>query len=175
MISLEKILPVLVQQQVQFIIVGGVAAVIYGSAHLTSDLDICYGRSKDNLGRLVKALTPYNPELRLGEKQQEGLARLPFIWDLQTLRNGLNFTLRTDLGDIDLLGEITGIGQYEQVAQGATSISIYGVECLVISLEKLINAKQAAGRAKDLLILPELKGLLEIQQRSQEDQEDQED
>ena len=169
MINLEKILPILAQEQVEFVIVGGVAAVIYGSSHLTSDLDICYGRNKENLNKLVKAIAPHNPQLRLGEKQAEGLTKLPFIWDLQTLRNGLNFTLRTDLGDIDLLGEITGIGKFEQVKQDATSISIYSINCLVVSLEKLIKAKQAAGRPKDLLILPELKGLLEIQQKSQED------
>lgn len=169
MINLEKILPVLVQEEVEFVIVGGVAAVIYGSAHLTSDLDICYGRKKENLSRLVKAIEPYNPQLRLSEKQTEGLPKLPFIWDLQTLRNGLNFTLRTDLGDLDLLGEITGIGNFEQVKQDASSISIFGIDCLVVSLEKLIKAKQAAGRPKDLLILPELRGLLEIQNKSQED------
>lgn len=171
MINLEKILPVLAQEQVEFVVVGGVAAVIYGSSHLTSDLDICYARNKENLGKLVKAIGPHNPQLRLGEKQPEILGRLPFIWDLQTLRNGLNFTLRTDLGDLDLLGEITGIGNFEQVKQGSSSVSIYGIDCLVVSLEKLIKAKQAAGRPKDLLILPELKGLLEIQNKFQEDKE----
>ena len=169
MIDLEKILPILVQEQVDFVIIGGVAAVLYGSSHLTSDLDICYARNKENLSRLVKAIAPYNPQLRMDERQPEGLARLPFIWDLQTLRNGLNFTLKTDLGYVDLLGEITGIGKFEQVKEGAAPVSVYGVDCLVVSLEKLIKAKQAAGRAKDLLILPELKGLLEVQQKPRKD------
>jgi len=75
------------------------AAVEQGSAYLTLDLDLCYSRKKENLEKLAKALAPFNPSLR-------GAPRgLPFQLDERTLRLGLNFTLTTVLGDVDILGE----------------------------------------------------------------------
>jgi hypothetical protein len=71
------------------------------------DLDVVYGRSPENVGRLVLALTPYHPYLRGAPPG------LPFRWDAATVQRGLNFTLTTDIGDLDVLGEIVGGGSYE--------------------------------------------------------------
>ena len=161
MIDLKTILPILVNSEIEFVIVGGVAATIHGSSYVTDDLDICYGRNQANLRRLAEALSPYQPRLR---GAPEGL---PFIWDAKTLQNGLNFTLRTDLGDIDLLGEIAGVGNFEQARTSSVSVKLFGVECLVLSLDKLIDAKRAAGRQKDKLLLPELEALREATQDSE--------
>jgi predicted nucleotidyltransferase len=155
MIDLETIVNRLAGGGIRFVIVGGVAATVHGSSYITDDLDICYARDKTNLALLAEALAPLNPRLRGAP------AELPFKWDAETLRMGLNFTLRTDLGDLDLLGEIIGIGPYEQVQEAAIKVMLFGVECSVISLEKLITAKRAAGRPKDKLILPELEAMLE--------------
>jgi hypothetical protein len=84
--------------------VGGAAAIAHGSARLTQDLDIVYSRSQENLRRVAAALAAHNPYLRGAPPG------LPFIWDAATLARGLNFTLVTSLGDIDLLGEIPGGG-----------------------------------------------------------------
>ena len=73
----------------------------------------------------------------------------------------MNFTLETDRGNVDLLGEVAGLGTYEQVQAGAVPIELVGVTCAVLSLDKLIAAKRAAGRPKDLLVLPELEALWE--------------
>ena len=81
--------------------------------------------------------------------------------DERTLRRGLNFTLKTDLGDIDLLGEVAGIGTFEQALASSILVQLFGIECAVLSLEALIKAKRAADRPKDHLILPELEALLE--------------
>ncbi len=88
------------QCSVEFIIVGGVAAVIHGSARLTFDLDVVYRRSSNNLHAIVAALADTSPYLRGAPPG------LPFDWSAPTLRAGLNFTLTTALGDLDLWGEV---------------------------------------------------------------------
>jgi hypothetical protein len=86
----------------RFIIVGGAAATAHGCARLTQDLDLVYDRSPENLRRIVSALAPHDPYLRGAPPG------LPFSFDVETLRRGLNFTLTSKLGDVDLLGEIVG-------------------------------------------------------------------
>jgi hypothetical protein len=85
---------------VEFIVIGGVAAAVHGSALITYDLDIVYRRTPDNVDRLAAALDPLGPYLR---GAPEGL---PFRFDAATIARGLNFTLTTTLGAIDLLGEV---------------------------------------------------------------------
>jgi hypothetical protein len=135
--------------------VGGAAAIAHGSARLTQDLDIVYERLPENLERLVVALASLKPYLRGAPPG------LPFLWDRATLERGLNFTLVTSLGDIDLLGEIPGGGQYKDLAAGAVQLTIFGTPCLCLSLAQLIRAKRAAGRPRDLETLAELEALEE--------------
>lgn len=100
--DLERLLATLVRAAAEFIVVGGVAGIIHGSARATYDVDLLYARNEGNIQRLVNSLAPYKPYLR------EAPPGLPFAWDVKTIRNGLNFTLTTELGDIDLLGELVG-------------------------------------------------------------------
>ena len=146
----RDLLETLVKADVRFVVIGGVALVLRGSTRLTVDLDISYARDSQNLERLVSALAPFHPHLRGAPVD------LPFIWDAQTLRSGLNFTLKTDLGDIDLLGEVTGIGGYDAVARLASEQEVAGLRLAVLSLDGLERAKRAAGRVKDLLDLEEI-------------------
>src|SRR5262249_15524779 len=140
----DALLRVLVQGNVDFVLVGGVAATIHGSARLTQDLDVVYSRDPGNIDRLVDALRPHHPYLRGAPP------RLPFQWDAATLRRGLNFTLTTSLGDLDLLGEITGGGGYANLLPDTSAVEIFGLRCRVLSLPRLIEVKRAAGRPKDL-------------------------
>lgn len=144
---------------VEFVVVGGVAATIHGSAHITVDLDVVYRRTPENIERLAATLAPIRPYLRGAP------AGLPFHLDAATIRRGLNFTLETDLGDLDLLGEVAGGGSYEQLLQDAITGTIEGKEFRCVSLRRLIVLKRAAGRRKDLNILAELEALLEEQER----------
>ncbi len=155
MIDLSPALKALTENKVEFVIVGGIAITAYGSAYITKDLDFCYLRSPENLKRIVKALAQFNPKLRGFPKE------LPFFWDQRTLQNGTNFTLETDLGDIDLLGEVAGVGDYKAVETESIEMEICDVPVKIISLDDLIIAKRAAGRTKDLLVLPELEALRE--------------
>jgi hypothetical protein len=147
----KALLAALGDRKVDFVVVGGVALVLQGSARTTADLDICYSREPENMRRLAEALAACHPTLRGAPRD------LPFRWDARTLASGLNFTLETDLGWIDLLGEITGIGGYVNVAQAAAEMDVYGRRTKVLSLDGLERAKRAAGRIKDLADLAEIK------------------
>jgi len=155
MTDFEALLNTLSRRDVAFIVVGGAAAIAHGSARLTQDLDIVYERSPANFDRLVAALAEYQPYLRGAPPG------LPFLWDRVTLTRGLNFTLVTSLGDIDLLGEIPGGGGYRELLTGAIELHVFQTRCLCLSLPQLIRAKRAAGRPKDLEALAELEAIEE--------------
>jgi predicted nucleotidyltransferase len=157
-IEFERLLQRLYEARVKFVLIGGLAAIAHGATTLTGDIDICYARDQENLEHLAQALAPFHPRLR-GVPPD-----LPFRLDLPTLRAGLNFTLTTDLADLDLLGEVLGLGTYEAVRAVAEEIEVYGFPCLVLTLEGLIRAKRATGRPKDLRALHELEALLELKQ-----------
>jgi len=156
MTQLEQLLRALHEARVEFIVVGGVAARAHGSSRLTDDLDISYARSPANLARLVSALGPLNPYLRGAPPG------LPFEWSVATLRAGLNFTLTTSAGAIDLLGEITGGGHYEDLLAHTLPISIFGCDLQLLDLPWLVRVKRAAGRPKDLEVIAELEALQEV-------------
>jgi hypothetical protein len=138
---------------VEFIVIGGMAATAHGSAHVTVDLDIVYRRTAENVGRLAAALAPLAPYLRGAP------AGLPFRFDAETIRQGLNFTLTTTAGDLDCLGEATGQGTYEALFPGTCELQVFGRACRFVDLETLIRLKRAAGRPKDLERIAELEAL----------------
>lgn len=150
MTDFNALLRLLVENKVDFIIVGGAAATAHGSARLTQDLDVVYKRTSENITRIVNALSEINPYLRGAPPG------LPFDWSVQTIQRGLNFTLVTTLGALDLLGEISGGGGYEQLLPETIDIEIAGVSCKCLNLERLIKVKRAAGRPKDLEVVAEL-------------------
>jgi hypothetical protein len=140
---------------VEFILIGGTAANVHGSARLTQDVDIVYRRTPENVARLAAALEPFHPYLRGAPPG------LPFRWDAETIRRGLNFTLVTDLGAVDTLGEIVGGGGYEELISHSRELPMFGVVVRVLELDKLIEVKQAAGRPRDLEVIAELEALRE--------------
>ena len=140
---------------VEFVIVGGLAAVIHGSARLTQDIDVVYSRSGANIERLVAALGPHAPYPRGAPPG------LPFEWSAATVERGLDFKLTTAVGDIDLLGEIAGAGDYDALVPHTVEVDIFGFRCRCLDLPQLIRAKRATGRPKDLDALAELEALLE--------------
>ena len=151
----EGLLRALANGGVEYIVIGGVAGKAHGSPRLTVDLDVVYARSAENIQRLTAALAPLEPYLR-------GAPRgLPFRFDPDTVRRGLNFTLRTTLGDIVLLGEVTGGGGYETLRPHSRELEMFGLRCLCLELDKLIEVKRAAGRPKDLEAIAELEAIRE--------------
>jgi hypothetical protein len=142
--------------RVDFVVIGAVALVLHGSARVTRDLDVSYSRERANLERLAVALKPFRPTLRGAPDH------LPFTLDAATLRAGLNFTLQTSAGDLDLLGEVTGIGDYRAVVRLSVVMPVYGREVRVLSLDGLERAKRATGRLTDLADLAEIREIRRV-------------
>ena len=155
MTDFVSLIRLLVQHDIEFILVGGAAAIAHGSARLTQDLDIVYRRTPENIARLAACLGPQHPYLRGAPPG------LPFRLDAETVRRGLNFTLTTDLGALDLFGTIPGGGGYEDLLQDAIEIKLFSVACRCLSLKRLIDVKRAAGRPRDLEAIAELQALLD--------------
>ena len=145
----------LADSEVGFVLVRGVAATLHGSARLTQDVDVVYARDAENLSRLARALAPLRPYLRGAPPG------LPFTLDERALAAGLNFTLTTSAGDIDLLGEIAGAGNYEALNGHTIEVELFGTRCQCLDLPTLIAAKIASGRPKDLEAIAELRALIE--------------
>jgi hypothetical protein len=155
MTDFEAMICLLAGSGIEFIMIGGAAATAHGSARLTQDLDIVYRRSPDNIARLAACLAPHRPYLR------EAPSGLPFRLDAETIQRGLNFTLMTDLGALDLFGEITGGGRYEDLQHDTVELALFGVTCRCLGLKRLIEVKRASGRPRDLEAIAELEALLE--------------
>ena len=155
MTDFQTLIGALAAGKVEFVIVGGLAATVHGSARLTQDIDVVYARDDAILACLAKSLAPFAPYPRGAPPG------LPFEWSAQTLKRGLNFTLTTTVGDIDLLGEITGGGGYADLLPHTIEIELFGHRCRCLDLESLIRTKRAAGRPRDLQMLAELETLLE--------------
>lgn len=153
--NFREILPLLLRYNVRFIVIGGGAGIAHGLARSTFDVDVVYARDTENIRNLAAALQAHQPYLRGAPPG------LPFLWDEQTIQAGLNFTLTTSLGKLDLLGEVAGGGSYEQLLPTSEEKDVFDVRCRFVTLEKLIQLKRAAGRPKDLEVIAELQALLE--------------
>jgi len=156
-----RLLRSLTEAGVRFILIGGMAGIAHGSARLTVDLDIVYARDPENVKLLADVLAPFHPYLRGAPPG------LPFIWDAETIRRGLNFTLTTDLGPLDVLGEIAG-GTFSDLLPASRAVKLFGIECICLNLDTLIQVKRAAGRPKDIEAIAELEALWEEKERSKD-------
>ena len=150
----EKVFQLLTKSEVEFIVVGGVSAVLQGAPIVTRDLDICFRRTPENLRKLAEALAPLQPTLRNFPPD------LPFVFDERALGLGTNFTLMIGNEELDLLGDMIAIGGYEQLIKAADLMEVAGMAIYVLPLNKLIATKRAAGRPKDLATIPLLEATL---------------
>jgi hypothetical protein len=157
--DLARLVRTLADARVDFIIVGGLAANAHGSARLTTDVDAVYSRTPVNLNRIIGALRRFKPYLRGAPPG------LPFEWSAQTLKAGLNFTLTTTAGPIDLLGEIVGGGGFDDLVSHSSTVRAFGRDVLLLDLPWLIRVKRAAGRPKDLEVIAELELIQEEAER----------
>lgn len=164
-LQLEPLLQTLDRHGVDFVVVGGVAGLAYGSAYPTYDFDIAYSRDAANLGRLVAALADIGVSLRGAPPD------LPFQLDAQTLVNGANFTFDTEFGSFDILGDVAGIKSYESLRRKSKFKRIAGVDVRVASLDDLISMKRAANRVKDRLMALEYVELTNLHRRKEEGDE----
>jgi predicted nucleotidyltransferase len=164
--DLRRLLGPLVSQGVNFVLIGGMAGIARGSSYPSYDLDVAYARDKANVKRLVLALG------EIGVRLRGGPGDLPFQLEERTIENGANFTFVTPFGDLDVLGDVTGIRSYEELATGSEERDIFGLPIRVASLDHLIAMKRAANRPKDRNMVEEYIVMAdEIRQREAEDDE----
>ncbi len=136
-----------------FVIVGGYAAISHGSSFLTRDVDICAELTEENLAKLRRALGEWNPRHRMTPQ------RLSFL-DHPTAGQPLNnLYLQTDRGVIDIISSVLGVGNFERLREKAETLEVDGRIYHVIALEDLIAAKETLGREKDLLTAKELRAI----------------
>jgi Nucleotidyl transferase AbiEii toxin, Type IV TA system len=153
----RQLLERLVAGQVDFVVIGGLAAVVHGSATITRDLDVIYSGDPDNLDRLGSVL------VALGARLRGVTDDVPFVPDGRTLRRTRVLTLDTPDGRLDLQAEPDGSPAYEVLRERAFRADLDGIEVHVASLEDLIAMKKAAGRPKDLVAVEELEAIRRLQ------------
>jgi len=163
-IQVGPLLETLDRHGVDFVVVGGMAGLVHGSAYPTFDLDVAYARDESNLTRMAAALAELAVTLRGAPPE------LPFQPDERSLANGANFTFASDLGALDILGDVAGIRDYDDLRCAAQVGSIEGVRVRVASLNHLIAMKRAANRTKDKLMVEEYLVIADEQQRRAEEQ-----
>jgi hypothetical protein len=149
----------LVEAQIEFVVIGGLAARAHGSARITEDLDICYESGDHNVRRLAGLLRDWHAYLRGVEPE------LPFIMDERTFRDTPIMTLITDRGALDVMDRVPGVGDYERVLAASVGISAGSMAFRALDLPALLAAKKATGRPKDVAQIPELEALLELRRK----------
>ncbi|MGH7542402.1 MAG: hypothetical protein ACREK7_00550 [Gemmatimonadota bacterium] len=153
----EAIFRILEKHEVRYVLVGGLAATLHGSPHVTTDVDITPDRDSANLGRLAAALDDLDARIRV-EGEPGGLR---FDRSPETLARSAILNLSTRHGDLDLTFEPAGTAGYEDLRRQALEVEIRGTTVVVASLADVVRSKEAAGREKDRLTLPTLRRLLE--------------
>lgn len=151
--SLHIQLQRLVDSGLEFVVVGGFAGVLHGSAYVTEDLDICAVMSPENIEMLRIALADLKPVHRMTPN------KLSFFEHPSRGENSSNVYPETEAGLVDVLANIPGIGTYQDLARNAIEVQLFGRRCRVISLADLITAKEAMGRERDLLTAKELRAI----------------
>jgi hypothetical protein len=162
--DLRGLLGPLVKHGVSFVLIGGMAGIARGSSYPSYDLDVAYARDKANVKRLVSALE------EIGVRLRGAPADLPFQLDERTIENGANFTFVTPFGDLDVLADVDGIRDFEELHTGSEEKELFGLPVRVASLDHLIAMKRAANRPKDRNMVEEYIVLAD-EIRRQEDSE----
>lgn len=153
------ILGLLTAHGVDFVVTGGIAAVLHGSARNTQDLDICFARDGANLTVLGRALTELEARLRRVADD------VPFVPDAATLRRVQTLTMETVAGHFDILASPDGAPPYERLRRNAERYDLGAFAVLVASIDDLVAMKRAAGREKDIADIGELQAIARLRAR----------
>ncbi len=154
MTELNRLLQRLCDAEIDFVIVGGFAAMLHGSSLLTRDLDVCAVLTAGNLEKLREVFRELHPVHRMTPQ------RLSFLDIPEPGVDLKNLYLQTDLGAVDLLSTITGIGDFDRVRASAVTVELFGRSVKVMAIDDLIKAKEALGREKDHLTVKELRAII---------------
>jgi hypothetical protein len=160
----QDILRTLDENGVRYVLIGGLASVLHGAPHVTTDVDIVPEEDLRNLERLSSALKQLNAKIRVAG-EPEGV---PFDHSAESLVRVRVWNLTTSLGDLDVTFEPSGTRGYEDLKRDAERLSLHGVQVPVASLADVIRSKEAAGRARDRAVLSTLREILARRRRQRE-------
>ena len=153
MADLEGLIGRLIRGKVDFVVVGGFAAVAHGSALMTQDVDVCCAFSVKNLLLLQEAVNDLHPVHRMTPK------KLPLRLTSETCKGLKNLYLHTDLGQLDCLNHVSGVGDFVAVKAKSIEVRLPAGMCRILSLDALIQAKEALARDRDKEAVLQLKAL----------------
>jgi hypothetical protein len=157
----RELLGALVDEDVDFVLIGGLAAALHGTTRVTRDIDIAYSTTSANLVRLSRALNRFAPRrLVLGRPQGGVIEITPAL-----LKRERTLQLATSVGEVDLLSSIEGFKSYGFVKRKA-EVRDVGIPVPVLSIEGLVRTKKAMNRPKDQQDIVELQALDEAQRLS---------
>ena len=152
--SLNLLLKRLLDSGLDFVLIGGYAAVVHGSSQVTHDLDICAVMTDEELSKLKAALKDLKPQHRMNKNFQPSLEEFP-----KSDQKLDNYYLKTNAGVLDILSSVNPVGSFEEIKKNAIEVKIFGNICRVISLDDLIKVKQTMTRDKDKIVLNDLLSL----------------
>jgi hypothetical protein len=133
----------LVKAEVKFVLIGGYACIVHGGTLTTEDIDICCEFTPDNLLRLQQALCDLNPVHRMTPK------RIPLTLTAENSRNLKNLYLDTDLGQLDCISKVQGLGDFNKADEMSLMVEAEGISLKVLNRDALIQSKKAMGRPRD--------------------------
>jgi predicted nucleotidyltransferase len=151
---LDELFQRLCDADVDFVIVGGLAATLHGSAMVTQDIDVCAILTAESVSKLRETLRDLSPAHRLTSPRQSFLDHADIDATLK------NLYLQTSLGPLDVLSSILGVGDFERVRANSIEIQVFGRRCRLMSVEDLILSKETLARDKDLMTAKELRSIL---------------
>lgn len=158
--NLNNLLKVLLESNIDFVLIGGFAGVVHGSTQVTRDLDICVLISAAEVQKLRNALRDLHPRHRMNPNFKPS-----FLVEPKTIEGLNNIYLETDLGVLDIISTVSGVGSFEDVKRRSIEISIFDHKCKVISIDDLILAKEILGREKDKFVVQELREILKLRKK----------
>jgi hypothetical protein len=157
----QEILRVLDEHGVRYVLIGGLAAVLHGAPHVTTDVDVVPEDGQANLERLSAALRDLDARIRT-TGEPEGI---PFDHSAESLSRVRVWNLQTSKGDLDITFEPSGTRGYDDLRRDVVRMEVRGIDVPVASLADVVRSKEAAGRARDRAALPALRELLAHQRR----------
>lgn len=157
----RAIFDVLDRHEVRYVLIGGMAAILHGAAHVTTDVDVVPQDARDNLQHLSAALKELNARIRV-RGEPDGV---PFDHSGESLARVRTWNLQTDLGDLDITFEPSGTRGYDDLRRDAEVMHLRSGDVTVASLADVVRSKEAADRPRDRAVLPGLRELLSSQRR----------
>ena len=151
----------LIEARVEFVLVGGFAAVAHGVTLVTRYVDICCRFSEANLMRIQTAFADLHPVHR-------SRPDLPLALTPEQCANLKNLYLKTDWGIVDCLGEVMGVGDFERVLRHSVELVMPFGNCRILDLDALICAKEAMNRDHDRFTARQLREIKRRQQQAGE-------